>query len=334
MVYIYKKQIGKNSYYYLRASLKKGLKTITKDIAYLGNDPEEARKSLDKLNKYSKEIKQSYKKINKTLEMNRYLEIAKNSKLKSCEYMSNQHLFNLEACKIHFNNVFKKLNPLTQKDFFKYFIIEFAFNTASIEGNTITLKEAHKLLTENFTPKDRTLREIYDLQNTEKVFFEILEYNKNILNHETICNIHKSLLNNIDIRTGYRKSDVKVFKSKFDSSPAKYVLTDMSMLFKLTKTKLNKLHPFVKAVLFHHKFEKIHPFYDGNGRTGRILMNSLLINDNYPPIIITKKNRSIYLDALSKADNSDILNFEVKNYKKLVEFAVEEMTAAYWDVFL
>ena len=66
----------------------------------------------------------------------------------------------------------KKLDDKTIKETYKDFLIDFAFNTTSIEGNTITLAEVDRLLRENLTPRNRTLREIYDLQNTEKVFFD------------------------------------------------------------------------------------------------------------------------------------------------------------------
>jgi Fic family protein len=88
-----------------------------------------------------------------------------------------------------------------------------------------------------------------------------------------------------------------------------------------------KLNPFVLAIIFHHNFEKIHPFADGNGRTGRLLMNYILIKNNYPPIIITKKNREIYLDALESADKSE-------NYSKLLQFLLEEYKKGYWENFV
>src|SRR3989344_2769672 len=168
MVYIYKKPIGNKSYYYLRASEKKGKKLVTKDIAYLGSIVEEVKANLDKLSRYKEKIRKSYRIINTFLESNHFLEKAKKLKLKK-ELFLKEKTDEVEACKLHYNEVFNKLDELTKKEILKNYVIEFAYNTASIEGNTINLKEARNLLNEGITPKDKTLREIYDLQNTEVV---------------------------------------------------------------------------------------------------------------------------------------------------------------------
>lgn len=327
MAYIYRKIINGNPYYYLRISKRVKGKIIVKDVAYLGNNISKINQS-----KYKNEIRNSYRNIKKYIQEEHYIKKIKSKKIKISDYFDLRDLEEIEAIKLHYNNKFLKFDEKTKTEVYKHFLIDFAFNTTSIEGNTISLNEANKLLKENITPKDKTLREVYDIKNTEKVFFNLINSKKNI-GHNLIIDIHDNLLDNIDDRNGYRIHDIRVFKASFKSTPFPYIKSDIDILLKNFKFKKN-INPFALCSIFHHKFEKIHPFYDGNGRTGRILMNSLLINDGYPPVIITKKNRSIYLDTLSIADNSDILNFEVKNYKKLVEFAVEEMTAIYWDIFL
>ena len=82
MVYIYKKPIAGRSYYYLRASEKKGKKLVTKDIAYLGNSIDEVKLNLDKLSRYKEQIRKSYRTINSFLESNHFLEKAQKLKLK------------------------------------------------------------------------------------------------------------------------------------------------------------------------------------------------------------------------------------------------------------
>ncbi|MCK5625069.1 Fic family protein [Candidatus Pacearchaeota archaeon] len=332
MVYIYKKIIGKKLYYYLRASMKKDKKVVVKDLAYLGSSLKDVRKNLDKLTKYKKEIRNTYKTIKTFLESNYYLEKASKLKLKKDEYLD-EKLVETEACKEHYIKKFSKEHELTKKDFFKYFLIEFAYNTTSIEGNTITLKEARNLLEEGLTPKNRTLREIFDLQNTEKVFFEILNSKKDI-DKDFIVNLHKKLIENIDDRIGFRRTDVRVLKSRFKASPAKYVITDINLLLKWYNDNKKKLHPLVLAALFHHKFEKIHPFYDGNGRTGRMLLNYILIRNNYPPLIIRKKFRKEYLNSLGKADESPLKETKKEDYFELVQYVANELITNYWNLFL
>ncbi|MBU1030876.1 MAG: Fic family protein [Nanoarchaeota archaeon] len=334
MVYIYKKIIGNKNYYYLRASIKKEGKSITKDIAYLGNNLERINQELDSLTNYQKEIRKAYKTITSFIQTNRYLEKVKSLKIKNDLFLSKESLYNIEACKLHWQKEFLKLNNLTQEEILKQFVIEFAFNTASIEGNTITLKQAQNLLMENLTPKNKTLREIYDLQNTEKVFLNIYENLNQKLDEDLICKIHSSLLENIDIRTGYRTEEVRVFKMNFKSTPGKYVKADMNILINWYKENEHKLHPLVLATMFHHKFEKIHPFMDGNGRTGRMLMNFILLKNNYPPIIIRKKNRTEYLNKLNKADECGLDKTKKEYYEDLIEFTSFEMKDNYWNIFL
>lgn len=332
MVYIYKKIIGKKPYYYLRASVKKGKKTIVKDLSYLGSSLDDVKKNLNKLPEHKEKIRKAYRTINNFLESNRYLEKARKLKLRKDSFLG-EKLLEAEACKLHFTGNFQKQNNLTKKEVYMNFLIEFAFNTTSIEGNTITLEQARNLLENGLTPKGKTLREIYDLQNTERVFFKILDLNKEI-SHEFISDIHKGLMQNIDNRLGYRKTDVRVFRAKFKSTPAEYVKADMNLLLKWYKKNKDKLHPLVLAALFHHKFEKIHPFMDGNGRTGRILLNYLLIRENYPPLIIRNKFRSKYLDSLDQADKSFIPENSQENYSNLVQFVADEMISSYWNIFL
>ena len=332
MVYVYKKIIGKKPYYYLRISEKRGKKAVSKDLAYLGSSIEEAKRAIENLPQYKEKIRKAHRTIQNFLESNHFLEKALALKLKEDEFLG-EKLSEVEACKIHYNNVFEKRDELTKKEIWKNFIVEFAFNTASIEGNTITLKEAKNLLEEGMTPKNKTLREIYDLQNGEKVFLNLLE-SKDGLSHEVIINVHASLLEKIDARIGYRKEDIRVFKSHFDATPGPYVLTDMKLLLKWYNENKSKLHPLVLATIFHHKFEKIHPFMDGNGRTGRMLVNYILMQSEYPPLILHKRSRVEYLNVLKKADDSDLTKSLVGDYCQLAQFAADELVSPYWDLFL
>ncbi len=331
MAYIYKKIISGKPYYYLRASERKGKKVVVKDIAYLGNSIEEVKKSLEK-KQYKDKIRKTYKTIHSFIESNYWLEKVIEMKLKKDDFLE-EKLNEIEACKIHYNESFKKLDETTKKEILKNFVIEYAYNTTSIEGNTINLEQARNLLNEGLTPENKTLREIYDLQNTEKVFFELFNL-KDELSHELIIDIHDKLTKNIDARKGYRKTDVRVFRSNFDATPAVYVKTDMDLLLKWYTKNKSKFHPFVLAVIFHHKFEKIHPFADGNGRTGRMILNYIILKNNYSPLIIQKKTRSDYLDVLRIADESDPSKAEKKDYYKLVQFTADEMIANYWNLFL
>lgn len=333
MVYIYKKTINEKPYYYLRLSKKEKGKTVVKDIAYLGSDIRKIEQQLDKLpQKYKKEIRVTYRTIRRFLETEYYQKRVEEQKPKQNSYISKELFEEVEAVRIHFQEKIIFLDKKTKEELYNQFVIDFAFNTTSMEGNTITLQEAKKLLEEQKTPKDRTLREIYDVQNTEKVFMELLETNQEIT-HDLIMHIHDVLLEQIDVRKGYRMHDIRIVGSKFDVSPAKYVKTDMALLLKWVAE--NKgLHPLVKAVLFHQKFERVHPFADGNGRTGRMLLNYMLLKEGYPPCVIGRKRRKEYIDTLREADMAAIFATDAKYYKSLVEFVAEEFVRSYWNLFL
>ena len=239
----------------------------------------------------------------------------------------------VEAIKEHFNKKFLKLDEKTVSEAYKNFLIDFAFNTTSLEGNTITLMEADRLLRENLTPKDKNLREVFDLQNTEKVFFEIINSIAS-LDNEFIVSVHDKLMENIDTRKGYRQHDIRVFKSAFEATPFVYVKADMGILLKWYRKYEDELHPLALAAIFHQKFEKIHPFSDGNGRTGRMLMIYILMKKKYPPLIIKKSRRADYLNALAKGNNVDLNNIEPKFYKELVNYIAEELDDGYWNNFM
>ncbi len=331
MVYIYKKTKGNKIYYYLRASKRLGSKTVAKDIAYLGDSIEEARRRFPGIAKEKQEIRKSYRKINLLLEGEYYNNKIKKSKLKKDDYLED-NLIDIEACKLHYSKDFKKLDKVSQKEIFENFSIEFAYNTTSLEGNTVTLNEAKKFFEEGKMPADRELREIYDLKNTREVLFWLIEEKKPIT-QKLIIEVHKKLMREIDERIGYRIGDIRVFKSRFDASPGIYVKADMELLLGWYRENKKKLHPFVLAAMFHHKFEKIHPFYDGNGRTGRMLMNYILMNANYPPSVIYKKTRTDYLNALGSADKINLTEIG-KRYRKFVQYIADESIISYWNLFL
>jgi Fic family protein len=302
-------------------------KKVIKDIAYLGNDL--SKINIDKLldnSKYKKEIRKSYKVINKYINSNYYLDKAKSEKLHKDKYLTYEQQILLESIRLHFKDRFLKLDRNTQREIYDNFVVSFTYNTTSIEGNTIPLSDVRKILFDDkIQLKNKTLREIYDLRNTKDTFFSIVESKKPI-NIDFIINTHKQLVKDVDERIGFRKHDVRVIKSRFDSAPYFRIEKEIQELINWYKEN-KKLNPFILATIFHHKFEKIHPFADGNGRTGRLLMNYILIKNNYPPIIITKKNRDKYLEALESADKSE-------EYSKLLQFLLEEYKIGYWENFV
>lgn len=331
MAYIYEKIISGKSYYYLRISKKVKNKLVVKDIAYLGTDIEKIQEKIDKIpKKYSPEIRKSYNNIKKYINSNYYLK--KVEKIKSDKYIEYDKLKEIESVKLHYNSKFLKLDALTKADYYLSFLVEFAHNTTSIEGNTITLKQASDIIYKN-KGINKDIREIFDIKNTKEAFFYLIENNPK-LSKKLIIELHKILVKNIDERVGFRNHDIRVFKANFKSTPKEFVETDIKLLLEWYEKNKTKYHPLVLACLFHHKFEKIHPFADGNGRTGRMLMIYILIQNKYPPFIVHVKNRDEYLSALSLADKSELFKSSMKDYKKLIDFVSSEYIKSYWNHFL
>ncbi len=335
MVYIHVKRIGDKKYYTLRISVRKGNKIITKDLKNLGSDLSNIKiESLEK--EYGKEIRKSYDTIKKFLDQNYYLEKAEKLKIKKNPFFNKNQLEEIEAIRIHYQNKFLKVDKLTREESFENFLINFAVNSTAIEGNTITLQEAHRLIKEKIIPKNRTLREVYDLTNTKKTFNFLINENPKIT-LDLIEKIHDLLLENIDKRKGFRNHEIKIAGQPFKPSPARYLRADMKLLLGWYNDNRKKIHPLALATLFHHKFEKIHPFSDGNGRTGRMISNYMLIENNYPPFVISRRFRKEYLDTMNKADNAtkkSLISTDMKYYKGLIDFIHSQFNYSYWDLFL
>ncbi len=332
MAYIYRKEIHGKPYFYLRVSKRVKGKQIVKDVAYLGSSLSEVEKKLEHLPAYQKEIRKSHKTLQRFIQSSYYLERVREKKLKRDPYITSEIQLQIEGLKLHYSEKFEKLDAPTREEVLQHFLIDFSFNTTSLEGNTITLLEAYKLLKEEILPKGHTLREVYDLQNTQAVFFALIK-EKRVLSEETLIYIHDRLLQNIDERKGYRTHDIRVFKSRFETTPAKYVQTDMRLLWRWFEKNKKRLHPLVLAGIFHHKLEKIHPFADGNGRTGRMFMNLILLKAGYPPLIVPTKRRKEYLNQLRKADDAELEDCNPKEYRDLINYLAREMIESYWQNF-
>ncbi|MCC7536899.1 MAG: Fic family protein [Deltaproteobacteria bacterium] len=154
------------------------------------------------------------------------------------------------------------------------------------------------------------------------------------LTHERIKHIHRELLRGIDDREGYRTNDVRVLRATFDATPAPYVRADMDVLLAWLAKNIDILHPLVLAGAFHHQFERLHPFFDGNGRTGRVIINFLLMRAGYPPLLVPRKHRAAYLDALHRADAARLGKPSPETHGEFISFLAAELVENYWNVFL
>jgi Fic family protein len=171
-------------------------------------------------------------------------------------------------------------------------IPEMVYNSNAIENSTLSLEDTEKILAGGNINRKVNVREIYEAKNLAKLTESLFEKSKSLLHLKLILSFHKTLLTDIDdgiagrFRTG--KEWVRV-GNHLGANP-QFVPTLMQEL--VDNYNQHKISYFLDAVAhFHAEFETIHPFVDGNGRLGRVLINQQLMNLGYPPIIIQNKSK-------------------------------------------
>lgn len=192
--------------------------------------------------------------------------------------------------------------------------VEWTYNSNSIEGNTLTLRETQMVLQEGITVKGKSLREHFEAKNHEKAInylFSIVNENY-VLRSIDILSLHGLILNMIedDYAGRLRNAGVRITGANFVPPNANKVSTLVDELIDFVNTNPLQLNDIELATVFHHKLVFIHPFFDGNGRTVRLVMNLLLMRKGFPPAIILKNDRKKYYEALNQANNG--------NYNKLL----------------
>ena len=185
---------------------------------------------------------------------------------------------------------------------YEAFVSLFTYDSTNIEGNTLTLQETSQLLFEGITPR-KSLREIKEAINHKEAFDFILDY-KNGISKEFILKLHNlvakdTLKPELTNQEGkYRTLQVYIRGVEWIPPKPKEVPRGMGSLLSWYAKNREKLHPLILAAYFHSAFETIHPFVDGNGRVGRLLMNFILHKNRYPMINIPNKKKHIYYKVL------------------------------------
>ena len=178
------------------------------------------------------------------------------------------------------------------------FLIEYTYNSNAIEGNTLTLQET-ALVLEGITIDKKPLKDHLEAVGHRDAFLFVQELVKNKVpfSEHIIKQIHTLvLMDRPDDRGVYRRIPVRIMGAYHVPSDPILVPEQMEKLV-AEFTKCKTLHPIEHAVLFHLKFEGVHPFVDGNGRTGRLILNLMLMQAGYPPINVKYSDRKRYNDT-------------------------------------
>lgn len=176
---------------------------------------------------------------------------------------------------------------------------ESVYNSNAIENSTLTLKETEKILMEMEVARDVDLREVYEAKNLARVIEYIRQKSQEVdLTEELILFLHRMLLGIIDdtIAGRYRDNGEYVRVGTHVAPAPEHVTRLMEQLI-LQYSSDHETNFLEKIAKFHLEFETIHPFNDGNGRIGRVLMNYQLLRLGYPMMIVRNKEKQNYYQA-------------------------------------
>ncbi len=260
------KKKGNKEYYYLQHSFRKGKKVITRE-KYVGL---KIPKNIDEIKgEFSKELKKDlYKK--------------------------------LEKIKAHFQKEWKRLPKSVQEKEKEEISIAFTYNSNAIEGSIISLHEVREIIQDKIAP-NKPIRDIKETEMHNKVFLNMLKEKEKISN-KLLLKWHKEIFGETksDIAGEYRNYLVRV--GSYVAPHWNVIKTTMNQIINFVNK--SKLSPVELAARAHYKFESIHPFGDGNGRIGRLLMNHILWHAGYPMLIIEYKKRRSYYNAFPKGQEA------------------------------
>ena len=179
----------------------------------------------------------------------------------------------------------KPLNEIQLLKMREYFNLNYTFDSNLIEGNTLTLQETHLVVNEGITISGKSMKEHLEAVNHYEAIDFIMDLvkNKESFTERVLKEIHYLILKGIDrVNAGvYRKVPV-VISGSAHKPPQPYLIDkQMEDVFAFYRINKNKTHPVLLAAEMHQKIVTVHPFIDGNGRTCRLIMNLILLQNGY-----------------------------------------------------
>lgn len=199
--------------------------------------------------------------------------------------------------------------------------VELTYSSNALEGNTLSLRETQLVVEEKLTPgQGKTLREVYEARNHYAAVKEIEQFvaQGRDLSSRAILDLHQIILRDIDATWGGRLRNGPVFIKGTRHVPPNAARVGDELDSLLAWAAQSAMHPVHVAAETHFRFESLHPFFDGNGRTGRLLLNWQLLRAGFPLTVIQVEERARYLDALDQGHTGNLLLLQT-----LVAAAVE-----------
>ncbi|MCL2774832.1 MAG: Fic family protein [Oscillospiraceae bacterium] len=201
------------------------------------------------------------------------------------------------------NEKLKSMRPLNSTELKRLreeFMIENTYNSNAIEGNTLTLRETALIIQEGITIAEKPIKEHLEVIGHKDAFeYMIFIADKNeALTEQIIKELHSLVLMNDAINKGVYRSVPVIISGASHTPPQPYLVPiQMETLIADYKVMKKDKHIIEAVAEFHLRFEGIHPFIDGNGRTGRLILNLELIKSGLLPVNIKFKDRNKYYDS-------------------------------------
>ncbi len=197
---------------------------------------------------------------------------------------------------------------LSHQNYLEDFITRSTYHSNAIEGNTLTFAETYAILynDNSFKIQGKEPREIYEAinhKNALELVFENLK-NQDTFDDRFIKRLNEIINKNIKETEGFRT--VQVFIQGSEHIPPEPEKVPNLMNYFVYNYNHDEQEIFEKIARYHIEFEKIHPFEDGNGRTGRLLLNYELLKDNLSPVVIAKEDRVKYFEFLRNNDSGGL----------------------------
>ncbi len=199
-------------------------------------------------------------------------------------------------------------------------LVRAAHHSTAIEGNTLTLGDTISILIHNYIPKGMTEREYYEVKNYKKAF-ELLSKANRVISTDLIKSYHKYIMENLREDNGEFKKIQNIILGSVIETTKPYLVPTViedwcqNLEYRLNNAKTDEEK--IEAILDQHiKFEKIHPFGDGNGRTGRLLIIHSCLKENLAPIVIPKEEKGKYINFLTSENLKEFVKWGVILEKK------------------
>lgn len=221
--------------------------------------------------------------------------------------------------KIDVNKILK-----TSKNYFEDFISRSTYHSNAIEGSTLSFAETYALLFDSKHSKieNADVKEIYEAINHKYALNKVLERidkKIRILDEDFLTELNQIINHNIIYVGGYRLSSIRIIGSN-KKFPLPYELEEiMTVFFEKYNALFRQSVSMKDLACMHLEYENIHPYPDGNGRTGRLIINYFLLSDNQVPIVIPLEKRKQYLQMMEDNDVARLTSFFEKLQKDEME---------------